>query len=249
MENSKKNLEKKVNNDIIASDVKIKDKRLGHRKRLREKYLNNELSNISSHDLLEMLLAYALPRVDTNEIAKEMLKKFKTIERVFQIESMEELKDIKGVGPNTLMFLKIIREITSKMYLSDIKGEKFVVDSLDKLVRYARLNYGNKAIEEFHVIYLRTDATIIEDVTESVGTIDKSAIYPRNIASRALKLNAKSVILIHNHPSGSTNPSSSDKHITNHLIEMLNLFEIRVIEHLIISNENHFSFVQNGLIR
>lgn len=111
-----------------------------------------------------------------------------------------------------------------------------------------RLRIGDKEREIFCVLYLNSQHNLIEVDELFMGTIDAAAVYPREIAKAALAHNAAAVILGHNHPSGTTDPSAADRHITERIISSLSLLDIRVLDHVIVSTEGAFSFAEGGLI-
>lgn len=117
------------------------------------------------------------------------------------------------------------------------------------LVRaYLKFALSLKEREEFHVLYLNSQHEVIAFVTESIGTLDAASVYPREIAKSALNHNAAAVILAHNHPSGTPEPSEADKRITKRLVEALKLLDIRVLDHLIVGGDSIISFAERGLI-
>lgn len=111
-----------------------------------------------------------------------------------------------------------------------------------------RLRIGDKEREIFCVLYLNSQHRLIDVDELFMGTIDGAAVYPREIAKAALARNAAAVILGHNHPSGTTEPSAADKRITERIVSSLGLLDIRVLDHVIVSTQDTFSFAEGGLM-
>lgn len=118
----------------------------------------------------------------------------------------------------------------------------------DQLLEFLRLNIGFKDNEEFVVIFLNNNNRVVGYETLFRGTIDKSAVYPRNIIEKVFKYQAKGVIFAHNHPSGNLRPSRQDIQITEHMEEVLDMLSIKLIEHIIIGGNGYFSFREEGMI-
>lgn len=219
----------------------------GHRDRIRKKYLKNGIRTFQDYEILELLLTYAIPRKDTKNLAKTLLKKFKSIEKVLKADKAE-LLTIEGLGENTITFLKLIGDLPNIFYENTLKSSNIKIQNKENLIKYLRSCIGHEKIEKFFVLYLNNSNELIFCDEKFSGTIDRSAIYPREIYKDVIKHNAKSVIIAHNHPSGSLTPSKSDIDITRHISEGLKNFDANLIEHIIITNNSYFSFLEEGLI-
>ena len=207
----------------------------GHRERIKEKFLKNGIDGFAEYEILELLLTYCIPRKDTKPIAKELLNKFKSLDNVFKAD-LDKLSAIDGLGKNTVAFLKLIDKETLKISNKDI------------LLKYLRNKIGYEEIEKFYVLYLSSSNEVIEFEENSVGTLDRSSVYPREIYKKIINLNAKSVILAHNHPSDNITPSKCDIELTNEIAKGLKNFGALLIEHIIITKNSYFSFLEEGLI-
>lgn len=219
----------------------------GHRDRIRKKYLKNGISTFQDYEILELLLTYAIPRKDTKNLAKTLLKNFKSIEKVLKADK-DELLTIEGLGENTITFLKLIGDLPNIFYENTLKSSNIKIQNKESLIKYLRSCIGYEKIEKFFVLYLNNSNELIFCDEKFSGTIDRSAIYPREIYKDVIKYNAKSIIIAHNHPSGSLSPSKSDIDITRHISEGLKNFDANLIEHIIITNNSYFSFLEEGLI-
>ena len=225
----------------------------GHRERIREKFLNNGIDGFAEYEILELLLTYCIPRKDTKPIAKELLNKFKSLDNVFKAD-LDKLSAIDGLGKNSVAFLKLIGDLPSIVYKDELKNKKLIeketlkISNKDILLKYLRNKIGYEEIEKFYVLYLSSSNEVIEFEENSVGTLDRSSVYPREIYKKIINLNAKSIILAHNHPSDNITPSKCDIDLTNEIAKGLKNFGALLIEHIIITKNSYFSFLEEGLI-
>ena len=225
----------------------------GHRERIKEKFLKNGIDGFAEYEILELLLTYCIPRKDTKPIAKELLNKFKSLDNVFKAD-LDKLSAIDGLGKNTVTFLKLIGDLPSIIYKDELKNKKLVdketlkISNKDVLLKYLRNKIGYEEIEKFYVLYLSSSNEVIEFEDNSVVTLESSSVYPREIYKKIINLNAKSVILAHNHPSDNITPSKCDIELTNEIAKGLKNFGALLIEHIIITKNSYFSFLEEGLI-
>ena len=225
----------------------------GHRERIKEKFLKNGIDGFAEYEILELLLTYCIPRKDTKPIAKELLNKFKSLDNIFKAD-FDKLSAIDGLGKNSIVFLKLIGDLPSIIYKDELKNKKLVnkeilkISNKDILLNYLRNKIGYEEKEKFYVIYLSSSNEVIEFEENSVGTLDRSSVYPREIYKKVINLNAKSIILAHNHPSDNITPSKSDIELTNEIAKGLKNFGALLIEHIIITKNSYFSFLEEGLI-
>lgn len=218
----------------------------GHRGRLKEKYLKNGISGFLDYEILELFLTYASPRKDCKQKAKEMLIKFKNLEGIFNAPK-EKLMEIEDFGESSYVLLQLFKDIQKYIYKEDkLRGKK--ISSTDSLLEYLRYDMANLEVEVFKIIFLDTQNIFINEKTIFVGTIDKSYIYPRELVKEIFEHNAKSVIFVHNHPSGNLNPSKADINFTNSMKVLLKELEINLLDHLIIGVGGYFSFLEENLL-
>jgi len=237
----------------MAEEEKTKNNAKGHRERVRKKFLENGFNGLEDYEVLELLLFYVIPRKDTKAIAKELIKKFKTLANVLKADTLE-LKTINGLGDVAITFLKMIGALPEKIYEDKLKNQKLIKDDKNKitdkevLLSFLRNKIGYEDVEKFYVIYLSSSNEVIAFEESSSGTLDRSSIYPREIYKRVIMENAKSIIIAHNHPSGNTCPSKCDIDITNEIAKGLKNFGALLLEHIIITRDSYFSFLEEGLI-
>lgn len=220
----------------------------GHRERIREKYLKNGINSFQEYEILELLLTYAIPRKDTKDLAKNLLKKFGSIEKVITAKK-EELEEVEGLGKASISFLKLMGELPNIFYENSLRNTDIItIKSKENLLKFLRSKIAFEKIEKFYVLYLSNSNELIAYDEKSYGTLDKSAVYPREIYKDVLKYDAKAIILAHNHPSGSVKPSKSDMDITKEISNGLKNFDALLLEHIIITENSYFSFLEEGLI-
>jgi DNA repair protein RadC len=221
----------------------------GHRQRLREKYKRNGCQCFFDYELLELLLTYAIARRDVKPLAKRLLENFKTMEAILQAESTK-LSEIEGIGVNTILFFHLIRDISTKIYEERLYHRDVIsIASKKDLLAYLRNHLAFDTVENFMVLFLDIKNRLITSKILFTGTIDKSAVYPREIIKDVLQYEAKSVIFAHNHPSGNTDPSLQDKEFTMRMHQSLKEIEINLIDHIIISRGSYFSFLEYGNLK
>jgi DNA repair protein RadC len=209
---------------------------IGHRKRLRQKFLETKLVDA---ELLELLLSYAIPRIDVKPIVKTLFKKFGTLSGIMAA-SIESLIKIPGMGESSATFIKVCADIDMRVNMHSLR-EKPIFHNFSVLKNYAIKLLSGRETEEFYVLYLDKDRRLISSDLHAVGTIDWTAVYPREILKRALNLNAVAIFLLHNHPGGNPSFSEGDIKITNLVIKLLKASDIEVMDHLLVAGGNVFS--------
>ncbi len=218
----------------------------GHRRRLQDKFLNSGLSGFHDYEVIELLLTLATPRKDCKDAAKAALKRFKTLQGVFQA-SPQELCELKGIGPKNLLGLKLIKEVADR-YLEKKLIAKDPIHNSKELFDYLYHSLRDKKRECFNAIFLDSKNKIISMNTLFQGTLTQSSVYPREVVQSALNHQAAALIFAHNHPSGDPSPSKEDISITKQLVFACKVMGINVHEHIIIGNNKYFSFADQGYI-
>ena len=218
----------------------------GHRQRLRDRYLQAGENGLPEYDLLELLLTYAVQRHDVKPVARELLTQFKSIAGVMDA-GLDKLCQVKGIGQNSALLFVLIRDICSR-YLESKVMHTDVLSSPSAVQSFARMRLAAYTDEVMLAIYLDVKNQVIRSDIISHGTVSTAVIFPRMVAEAALKHNAASVILVHNHPSGMTQPSLADRKFTKALQEALATLEIHLLDHLIVSRTSAFSFADNNML-
>lgn len=220
---------------------------LGHRKRLRERYVKNGYEALQDYEIIELLLTFVKQRVDTKPLAKQLIKKYGTIEEILKAD-IKDLKETEGVGDITAVFLNFIGDIAACSFKDKAEKQKISFKNKNQLISYLRNDIGFSKNEEFKILFLNSVNEIIETEILFTGTIDKSAVYPRKILERALYHNARSIVFVHNHPSGNVSPSEKDIELTEEMKKFFKIVDINVLDHIIITKNSHFSFLEEGII-
>jgi len=214
--------------------------------RPREKLLKLGADKLSDTELLAILLRVGSSGKSAVDMARELINQFGTFRNI-DSKSFAELKR-KGLGIAKIAQMKAAIEIGKRFLkeksLSKIKI-KFSKDIVDYFIPYLR----DMKKEIFKLVLLDGKNKIIKDVTLSEGTLTKSIVHPREVIKEAVTESAAALVLIHNHPSGDPHPSSDDIEITNRIISACELVGIRVLDHIIIGDNNYFSFFNEGLIK
>lgn len=214
----------------MKTDEKDLSFRVGHRERLRQKFLDDKLTD---YELLEMLLSFVIPRRDVRPLARGLIEQFGSVYQVITAP-IDSLIAFKGVGRNTAIFIKSIHKIMLAGYKSNL--DKVTIFHNEKiLTNYCLLLMAGKTKEEIHILYLDEDNRLLADDLHSVGTVDWAAAYPREILKRALELNAKSIVMLHNHPKPNTSFSIDDIELTERVRDLLSTVDIDVHDHYVVS--------------
>lgn len=219
---------------------------IGHRKRLRERFLTAGPEALADYELLEILLFSARPIGDVKPLAKALLATFGSFSSVVHAD-IAALMRVEGINEAAVTAVKLIKVAAERLLREDII-DRPVIQSWGALLDYCRLHIGHSAIEEFHVLFLDHKHGLITDETLQKGTNNQTAIYPREVVKRALELGAASIILAHNHPSGDVTPSKADIAVTRQIVEAARSLDITVHDHLIMGKKKHYSFRSSGLL-
>ncbi|WP_419780920.1 RadC family protein [Maridesulfovibrio sp.] len=217
----------------------------GHRQRLKEQ-LGKDATSLRDYEILELFLGQAIPRKDTKPLAKEMLTEFGSLGGVFKAPQ-EQLKKFKGIGPGVLAYFALMREFWTRIAEEPMK-EEGALSSPEAVSKAAMARIGNLSKEEFWIALVNNRNKVICWEKLSEGTVDKTAVYPREIVAQALRHNASGVILSHNHPGGDPSPSPEDMERTMEVAALCQDMEIRLLDHVIVSSERFYSFKETGYL-
>ena len=221
------------------------DHRHGHRDRLRQRFLKGGATALQDYELLELLLFLAIPRKDVKPLAKDLITRFGSVAEV--LTRPRGSLEAAGLSDNAIAALKTVEAAALVLAADDVRDVP-VISSWQALLKYLRLAMARKDREQFRILFLDKKNRLIADEVQNEGTIDHTAVYPREIAKRALELSASAVILVHNHPSGDPQPSRGDIAMTKEINEALHKLDIQVHDHLVIGRKGHASFKSLGLL-
>jgi DNA repair protein RadC len=218
----------------------------GHRERLRTRFLTGGHQPMPEYEILELLLFNAIARIDLKPLAKRLLSTFGDLNGVVAASEHRLLK-VEGATPKVYLQLRIVEAFAHRMGQSKILKRE-VVSSWDDLVSYCRTSMAHRETEQFRILFLDRKNTLIADEEQAKGTVDHVPVYPREVAKRALELNASAIILVHNHPSGDPTPSNQDIVMTEAIIAACQTISVTIFDHLIIGKEAELSFKSEGLL-
>lgn len=217
----------------------------GHRARLRQRLAEGGPDALLDHELIEYLLALAIPRRDTKPLAKALLAHFGGIGGVFTAD-WDALARFPGMGDTSVSALKIAQAAALRLLRAPVATQP-ILSSWQALLDYLRADMAHLKVERVRVLHLNARNMLIRDDHMADGSVDQAAIYAREVIRRAIDLGTSSVILVHNHPSGSPQPSRQDIDITRHIIEAGKPLGIGVHDHIIIGVEGFSSMRALGL--
>lgn len=218
---------------------------LGHRARLRGRLLG-DADGLADYELVEYLLTLAIPRRDTKPLAKALLREFGSLAQLVSADP-ESLRRVDGLGDTGIAALKIVQAASLRLLKGEFR-DKPLLSSWDALLDWLRADMGPIDVERVRVLYLNSRNMLIRDELASEGSIDQSAIYVREIVKRALDLGASAIIIVHNHPSGSPEPSRQDIAITREIADVGARLGIALHDHIIIAGSDYRSFRALGLL-
>lgn len=218
----------------------------GHRKRLREKLLRSGIAAFHDYEIVELLLTLGTPRKDCKPQAKEAIKRFKGLRGVLAA-SVEELQEIRGIGPHSAFGIKLVREV-ARAFLKEAILDKPLCSSSHEVFTYLFHSMRDLRKEIFKAVFLDGQNRIIEVEDLFEGTLNLSPVYPREIFKSAIRHHALSLIVVHNHPSGNPEPSSLDRELTKDLVFAGNVMQIKVLDHIVIGDNRYYSFADQGLL-
>ncbi len=221
-----------------------------HRQRLRERYISSGLNAFADHEVLELLLTYAIPRVNTNEIAHRLLSQFGSISNVLAAD-VAELCQVEGIGPTSAVMLHLIDEIIQRLELENLQTGKsvYINTPLAAAQFVSALLRNERGAETVYTICLDKNNRVLFTDCVVKGSLTEVPLYPRAIAQIAFRHNAKSIILAHNHPSGDPYPSEEDKVQTLNVQRALEALDISLYDHLITGRNVVYSFKAGYTIR
>jgi len=199
---------------------------------------------LSDTELIAIFLGSGLPGYNVFEVARSLLARFGSL-RAMLDAAPSEFDDIRGIGPAKTAVLLAVIEMARRA-LAERAREQPLVDSVDAVQDYVRLLIGTRPYEVFLCLFLDARHRLIDSEEAARGSLTRLAVYPREIVRRALEINAASLVVAHNHPSGAVEPSASDRQLTRVLRDALALIDVRLVDHLVVGRQDVFSFARAG---
>jgi len=221
---------------------------LGHRQRLRDRFLKAGFDGFNDYEVIELLLTLAIPRSDVKQPAKALIARFGNLRGILDAR-IEELQTVRGVGSVAPVALRIIRAAAALYLQQSAEGQDSLANPA-RLSAFWRMRIGTLQHEVFEVAYLDSGCRLLRDGVERLeeGTVDRATVYPRRVVESALRRGAAALVLAHNHPNGDLHPSEPDKILTRALVLATETVRIKIVDHLIVTVEEAFSFRKAGLL-
>ncbi|MBC8535508.1 JAB domain-containing protein [Feifania hominis] len=219
----------------------------GHRDRVKRRFLSEGLDGFYSHEALELLLYYAIPRRDTNSIAHELIATFGTVANVFEAP-YEELLRVPNVGESAATLIKLIPEL-SRFYLDSKYENLDTIDTTEKACNFLTPKFIGRKEEVVYLVCLDNKRKILNCQIIYHGSVNSAQINVRKIVETVLKYNASGVILAHNHPGGLALPSEEDVRTTERINQALAALNIDLLDHIVVADYDSISFMDSGFIR
>ncbi len=215
----------------------------GHRDRLKQRFLNEGADGFAAHNLLELLLFYAIPRKDTNELAHKLINHFGDVESVLSA-SAEELCEVEGISQSSAVLIRLCAEL----------GTRYRTGQTEDLLRFTDYGeigeflvklYCGVAEETVYALLLSSGGALLKTVKLCTGDVNTVAVKIRDIVAAVLKVNAASVVLAHNHPGGLAIPSSQDLDTTKNVAQALSVNGIELVDHFVVAGKSYIRIMQD----
>ncbi len=219
----------------------------GHRERLRERFTKSGFDGFHDYEVMEFLLTFIFRQGDVKPVAKDLIKTFGSFSKALDAP-VDELAEVNGMGKSSAISLAAFRQAMAFYFQEHAYEQPLQLTKMTALVEMLRANIGHESNEVFFAIFLnaKNEALLTKKLSE--GTVSQASAFPRKIVEEALKQKATSIILAHNHPGGVNEPSEHDIAITSEIQKALALVEITLQEHIILADNNYYSFSRTGLL-
>lgn len=225
--------------------MKVKDLPLSERPRERLQEIGVE--NLSNEELISIILKSGNRKKSVKELSVDIMKEAGSINKLKEI-TLEKLLNIDGIGTAHATTILSSIELGKRIFLENKDNTKVILNSSNAIYNYMKYSLLDKKQEYFYCLYVNNKNELIERKLLFMGTVNRSIVHPREVFKNAYLCSASGIICIHNHPSGDITPSREDIHLTNSLVEIGNINGIPILDHIIMGNDNYYSFYENGKI-
>ncbi len=208
---------------------------MGHRTRLKERFLREGLDSFSTHEVVELMLFYAIPQRDVNEIAHKLVERFGSLAGILEA-SIEDIQEVGGVGLHAATMFKAVSAITRRYALERGSAETRYT-SIGQIGRFLVNNYIGVTVEQAHLMLFDSSMKLLDTVKVGDGVVNSVTITPRIVIEHAVKRNAAAVVLAHNHPGGIAMPSDEDVALTMRMRQILSACGITLIDHFVVADQ------------
>ena len=217
----------------------------GHRARMKKKLLENGEQSFADHELLEVLLYYAIPRRDTNELAHRLMEQFGSLQGVLSA-SPQELACVQGMGEHAALLVKLVTMLRRRA-AQDTKEK--ILNSVDKCGEYFTALLGGSRKEMLWQVCLDGKGKVLSSRCLAEGDVSMAAVSVRQVVEYALRAGAVGVVLAHNHPSGVALPSREDIFTTRYIRDALRTMNIQLVDHIVVADNDYVSMAESGLLQ
>ncbi len=218
----------------------------GHRRRLKDKFLQSGLSGFHDYEIVELLLTLGTPRKDCKQMAKDAIKEFGGLRGVLDA-STNDLQRIRGIGPVNTFGIKLFQAISEHYAMEKIQ-DKVLMSSAQAIAEYLQKSIGHKDKEHFIMLSLDSRYNLIKISNISLGSVDASIVHPREVFKEAIQASATYIVIAHNHPSGDLEPSPEDITLTRRLSDTARIISIELLDHIIVTSTSFLSMRDKGLM-
>ena len=219
----------------------------GHREKMRQRFCETGLEGFADHEALELLLYYAIPRRDTNELAHRLLDRYGSLRQLLQAP-VEDLQRVEGIGESAAVFLKLVPAFVYKAQRS-AAGEDTVLNSTEKAGRFLLSCFAGERNEVVYQLCLDRKGKLLACKRLSEGGSAAAEVNVRRLVENALLSSASAVILSHNHPSGIALPSREDYATTQRVQEALRTIGVELLDHIIVAEDDFVSLADSGILQ
>ena len=219
----------------------------GHRQRVKDRFCKEGLDHFEEHEVLELLLYYCIPRVDTNPVAHRLLDHFGSLSAVMEAP-VEELEKVSGIGHNAAVFLSLVTA-AGRYYQVNCASNHVALTTVEECGRYLMPLFYGRRNEMVYLLCLDAKCKVLTCKLLGEGSVNSAGVPIRRIVETALAANATSVILAHNHPSGLAVPSDADVQTTYRIAMALDAVEIELLDHIVVADDDFVSMTQSGRYR
>lgn len=231
---------------VTGTDGQKRPHYWGHRERLRTRFLEGGHKGMPEYEILELLLFNAIPKIDVKPLAKRLLAAFGDLNGVIAA-SEHRIMQVEGADRWVYLQLRLAEAFAQRMARAKVM-KRDVVSSWSALIDYCRTSMAHRDTEQFRILFLDRKNTVIADEAQAQGTVDHVPVYPREVAKRALELNASAIILVHNHPSGDATPSPEDVAMTKKILSACEAIGVTIHDHVVIGKGSETSFRADGFM-
>lgn len=217
----------------------------GHRQRMLSKLMEHGMETLHPHEILEILLYYAIPRRDTNPIGHKLIESFGSLRAVFDAP-YEELLKVEGIGPNAATLIKMVPQLV-RAYMDD-ESETHIIDSREAAGNYLLPKFIGRTKETVFLLCLDNKNKAVACVQLTEGSVNSAAVSTRRIAEVAMKYNAAAIVLAHNHPNGVAIPSKEDIDTTRHIMRFCREFRMPLLDHIVVADNDYISMAESGIL-